>query len=298
MDWQTVLLATTSSLGVSLAGAWWLSQTLVQHRLSRAMEAYKAELKQDADLALGERAAQRQYEYDARKRLYTAIGPLRFQLLLACREWAGRVQAHGSREQTYRMSLAGYYGRSTLYRLLRPLALAELIEREIAYFDFTVDAAAMDCLRFKKAATRMLSGDEVLGDHPGIDWSRQAQHAYTDSLAACAAALIVADSRGERVMRFHEFQALMDDPARVQTLDPFPALLGDFELRSKPLLWARLVGYGHACQRFVDGAGQPLGFETQAFPTERLLQASGDATLLERCSSYVQRIETTVQRRL
>lgn len=297
MDLQTVLLATTSSLGVSLAGAWWLSQTLVQHRLARAMEAYKTELKQDADLALGERASQRQYEYEARKRLYTAIGPLRFQLLLACREWAGRVQAHGSREKTYRMAMAGYYGRSTLYRLLRPLALAELIEREIAYFDFTVDAAAMDCLRFKKAATRMLSGDEVLGDHPAIDWSRQVQHAYSDSLAACAAAMIVADPRGDRVLRFHEFQALATGPG-LAALEPFPTLLDDFEIGAKPLLWARLVGYAHACHRFVEGAGQPLGFEAQDFPTAQLLQASHDATLLARCDSFVQRIEATTQRRL
>jgi len=296
MDLQTVLLATTSSLGVSLAGAWWLSQTLVQHRLTRAMEEYKTELKRDADLQLGERAAQRQYEYDARKRLYTAIGPLRFQLLLACREWAGRVQSHGERE-SYRMNLGGYYGRSTLYRLLRPLALAELIEREVAYFDFTVDSTAMDCLRFKKAAVRMLSGDEVLGDHPAIDWTRQSQHAYTDSLGACASALVVDDPRGERVLRFHEFQALLDTPG-LTALDPFPALLGDFEITAKPLLWARLVGYGQACNQFVQGAGQPLGFEPHSFPTAKLLQASRDTTLLARCETFVQRIEATTLRPL
>lgn len=296
MDLQTVLLATTSSLGVSLAGAWWLSQTLVQHRLTRAMEEYKAELKRDADLQLGERAAQRQYEYDARKRLYTAIGSLRFQLLLACREWAGRVQAHGQRE-SYHMTLDGYYGRSTLYRLLRPLALAELIEREIAFFDFTVDSSAMDCLRFKKAMVRMLSGDEVLHDHPDIDWSRQAQHAYTDALGTCANALVVLETRGARVMRFHEFQALLDTPG-LAALDPFPALLGNFEITAKPLLWARLVGCGHVCNQFVASSGGPLGFEALGFPTALLLQASRDATLLARCDSFVQRIEATTLRPL
>lgn len=296
MDLQTVLVATTSSLGVSLAGAWWLSQTLVQHRLARAMEEYKAELNREGDLALGERAAQRQYEYDARKRLYTAIGPLRFQLLLACGECAGRIGGHGAREHLP-MTLDGYYGRSTLYRLLRPLALAELIEREIAYFDFAVDSAAMDCLRLKKAAARMLNGGDVLGDHPDIDWTRQVQHVYADALSTCTNALVVADPRGDRVMRFHEFEALLVSPVAA-ALDPFPTLLTDFEITKKPLLWARLVGYGYACSRFAQSAGEPLGFDVTPFPTALMLQASGDPTLLAKCEVFVQRIEAATQRPL
>ena len=242
------------------------------------MEDHKAELKREGDLALGERAAQRQYEYDARKRLYTAIGPLRFQLLLACGECAGRIGGHAAREHQ-RMSLDGYYGRSTLYRLLRPLALAlalaELIEREIAYFDFTVDSAAMDCLRFKKAAARMLNGGDVLGDHPDMDWTRQSQHVYADTLGTCANALVVADPRGDRVMRFHEFQALLESPGAT-ALDPFPALLSEFEIAKKPLLWARLVGSGYACSRFAQTAGQPLGLDVTPFPAALLLQARSD----------------------
>lgn len=99
MDWYTILTTATTSLGISAAGAWWLSRTLIQHKLNEAMENHKLTLsthlegakadlqrdinrekagiegaiKQEVDTYLGKAAAQRQYEYDARKRLYTAI---------------------------------------------------------------------------------------------------------------------------------------------------------------------------------------------------------------------------------
>ena len=109
--------------GISAAGAYWLARTLVQHKLNRDIENYKSELarqldaqktlaaqdlerlkntlqleqsrikatmdaqiRMEVEAQLGELAVQRQYEYEARRRLYTAIGPLRFQLLLACRD--------------------------------------------------------------------------------------------------------------------------------------------------------------------------------------------------------------------
>jgi hypothetical protein len=61
--------------------------------LARELEDRKAgiqgSINREVQLQLGERAAQREYEYDARKRLYIAIGPLQFQLLAACRACAG-----------------------------------------------------------------------------------------------------------------------------------------------------------------------------------------------------------------
>jgi hypothetical protein len=63
--------------------------------------------------------AHQQYVLQARQRLYAAIGPLRFQLLIACRELASRVEALS--KGRYDTSTAGYFGQNTLYRLLRPL---------------------------------------------------------------------------------------------------------------------------------------------------------------------------------
>ena len=172
MDWATIVTAVSSSLGLSAVTAAWLSRALISHRLEKDLEAFKSDLERDraidkaevegrirkqVESSLGDLAAQRQYHFDARKRLYTAIGPLRFQMLLACRDLAGRVQSHGL-GRGYALGLDGYYGRSTLFRVLRPLCLAELVERQIAYADFAVDSGAVDLLRFKKSAFAAFSG--------------------------------------------------------------------------------------------------------------------------------------------
>jgi hypothetical protein len=46
-----------------------------------------------------------------------------------------------------------YYGKNTLYRMLRPIAISELIERQIAYADFAVDPSAVKVLRFRRTVS-------------------------------------------------------------------------------------------------------------------------------------------------
>ncbi len=112
-----------------------MSKALVSHRLFKDLEDYKAELKhelgkkkleissevkQRVDTALADRAADREYMLEARKRLYQLIGLLKFQLLLACRDAPYRVNSHGLKA-SYDMSIEGYYGINTIHRILRPL---------------------------------------------------------------------------------------------------------------------------------------------------------------------------------
>jgi len=326
MDVETVVAAVSSSLGLSLAGAYWLARTLVQHRLTEALEQRKSELsrqlethklslsqdlertkgqiqlelgrdkaafdgsiKREVEAQLGQLAAQRQYEYEAKRRLYVAIGPLRFQLLLACRDFAGRVESFHGREQ-YRLTLAGYYGRSTIYRLLRPLAIAELIERQVGVADFAVDPSAVVCLRFRRTITRLLSGDELVLGRPDLDWSAQVQHLYSDTLASCAQALIHREASGaERVLRFDEFDDRLDAEG-FAIVAPLDRLLDQFELKAKPVLWLRLVAYAHACNALIDRLGPGLEFAPRPFPTERLLAAAGDDHTLAHLQATLQRV--------
>lgn len=326
MDIQTVVAAAGSSLGVSLAAAYWLSRTLIQHRLTEALETRKAELsrelethklglsqelerskgqiqlelardkalaegsvKREVETQLGQFAAQRQYEYEARRRLYTAIGPLRFQLLMACRDLSGRIAAFHTQDR-YQLTLGGYYGRSTLYRVLRPLSIGELIERQLGIADFAVDPAAVDCLRFRRTITRILSGDELLAGRPSVNWKAQVEHVFADSVTVCAQALIVREANGsERVLRFDEFNVRLaqEGPGIVA---PFDTLLEGFQAGAKPLLWLRLVAYAAACNALVDRLGGELGFESRAFPTEALLRGTGDAFTLEHLPALCQKV--------
>ena len=306
MDPATVIASATSALGISIATAAWLSRTLVSHRLQKEMEAFKSELeesrvteqaqlegriRQQVETSLGDLAAEREYGLEARKRLYTAIGPLRFQLLLACRDLAGRVQSYGLGRR-YDLGLRGYYGRSTLFRILRPLSLAELVERQIAYADFAVDAGAVDLLRFKKNAFAAFSGGSLVDGHPNVEWNRQEQHVFFDYLGRSANAVIVdGDDAADRVLRFHEFDRLLDKNDARERVSPFPQILNALTPEEKPLFWVRLVAYANLCNDFVNTAGNSIGFEARAYPVEQLLQTTSDRTILENLPEYVRRCE-------
>lgn len=324
MDLTTVGTAVVSSVGTS-AAAYWLVQEVIKNRLQAALEERKSQLSQqletyklglsqdlertksefqlglardkalvegtirkEVETQLGEGAAQRAYELDARRRLYVAIGPLRFQLLLACRDLAGRIESFALREQ-YRMGLDGYYGRSTLYRILRPIAVCELIEEQIALADFSIDPSAIDCLRFRRTITRIFSGDELPGDHPQVNWDSQEQHVYSDSVASCARALIDA-SEGKRVLRFAEFGDLLSKEGNA-TVSPFDTLLTGFEIRAKPILWLRLISYANACNELITRLGGDQ-FAHRVFPTEDCLKRGGDTYILSQLALYMERVKS------
>ena len=294
MDLATVLTAVTSSLGLSAATAAWLSRTLVSHRLQKDLETFKSSLERDrasdqaaiegrireqVERSLGDLAAQREYDLDARKRLYAAIGPLRFQLLLACRDLAGRVQAHGL-GRVYDMSLKGYYGRTSLFRILRPLGLAELVERQIAYADFAVDSGAIDLLRFKGSAFAAFSGGRLVEGHPDVNWNSQVQHIFFDYISRCANVMIAEETEGrERALRFHEFASLLDGKDGTAAFSPFSTIFDGMTPQAKPLLWTRLVVYGHLCNGFVNRTGVVIGFERREYPVAQLLSATEDPTI-------------------
>lgn len=326
MDWNTIVAAVTSSLGVSLAGGYWLARTLVQHELSKSLEQRKAELAQQLDAQktlaaqelerlknalqleqvrfkseldagirkevesqLGDIAAQRQYEYEARRRLYVAIGPLRFQLLVACRDLVSRIVSLGVRGH-YVMNLDGYYARSTVYRLLKPVALAMLIEEQMSLADFSVDQAAIECLRFRRSVTSILSGGELAAEHPNVDWGYQREHVFADSLVSVVQALITRPAGAPaRPLRFDEFSGKLNQEGWAG-FAPFDHLLDQFQCDSKPILWLRMVAYAHACNALVLRQGAALGFESQPFDTPALLLRAHDPFIDNSMEQMLERI--------
>jgi hypothetical protein len=328
MDIDTVVAAVSSSLSLSLAGAYWMGRTLVQHQLTEALEQRKSELsrqlethklalsqdlertkgqiqldlgrdkaafdgsiRHEVESQLGQLAAKRQYEYEAKRRLYLAIGPLRFQLLLACRDFARRIESICAREH-YVLTLSGYYGRSTVYRLLRPLAIAELIERQVGVADFAVDPSAVVCLRFRRTITRLLCGDELVHGRPDLDWSAQLQHLFADVLSACAQSLIQHEANGgERVLRFDEFDAKLQAEG-FGCVSPLDRLLDQFEPKAKPVLWLRLVAYAHACNALINRLGVAIAFQPHDMPTVALIAAAGDDHTRTHLDATLERIRT------
>jgi hypothetical protein len=210
--------------------------------------------------------------------------------LVACSDLAGRIERHRLYER-YDTGLDAYYGRSTLYRILRPIAIAELIEHQIAVTDFAVDESAIDCLRFKKTVTRIFSGDGIVCSHPGANWKNQEQHAFADSVSASANVLIHrAAGVPDRILRFDEFKTWLDEHPH-SALEPFPTLLRDFSVDSKPILWVRLVAYGNACSSLINRLGCPLGFETRVFPIRALLAMTTDTYIASHIDQYCKEVQ-------
>jgi len=332
MDLITFFATVGSASGLTLGAAHWLTKRLVDHRLEKDLSAYKAELderlatakaalderltlkkveldahvaegkalldaslRKDVEDYLGDRAADRQYRLDARKRLYSAIGPLRFQLIIASGELANRVANIGTGTQPYSLSIGGYFGKSTAFRMLRVFGLAELIERQVTHADFSVDPATIDLLRFKTAAFRCLSSGSVSLGHPREDWSEQVEHIFYDTLTNIAAAMIVSDDAGHRIMRFDEFSAFLADADGRKRLDPLPRLFDNFTATRKPLFWLRLVALANVCMSFGRSEGPQIGVIPDDLQIAELLQAAQDEFIDSHLDTYKKTFDSLFQ---
>ena len=241
-----------------------------------------------------ERKARVDYEYMARKRLNEVIGPLRMQLLFSARDLIGRVHRHTNGR--WNMDPSGTFVRSFVYRILRPLAVAQLIERQMSIADFSVDPEAIALLRFKRAGERMLTGSKVVRKHPDEDWSTQSGHLFRDNLRAAAAKLIAEDESGPVVIDYARFQRensnLQESPELRDLTQIF--IRCENNLAENPLFWLRLVGYAYACSRLIAELGTAIGFEDKPLPASDMLHAVEDSRISQHVADYLQVFDSIV----
>lgn len=237
--------------------------------------------------SLARRQALLDYEYNAKKRLYEVIGPLRFQLLVACRDVVRRVTGH-TRSQHWDMDPAGYYGHNTLYRLLRPLAICTLIERRMNAADFSVDPQTIALLKFEVGAYRMLTNKDPLPYYDDkIDWATQSQHVFRDNLKRASTALITEDGDGGPVvMDYSEFLASFPDPAQDVRLAPLAKILrrSRTSMANNAAFWTRVVGYAYLCQQFIAAHGSAMGFTDRTLDVKALVEITQDPAMLKHSS--------------
>lgn len=237
-----------------------------------------------------------EYEFTARKRLYEAIGPLRFQLLMAARDFDRRVKPHHLAD--WDMSNP-YYLSSFVYRFLRPIAIAELIQQHVAVVDFSVDPTARQLLGFEAATYRLLGSDDALPFYPGFDWGSETQHVFRDNLRTAAVLLIRADPSGKaRVVGYGEFcDANLISERR---LSPVVQLFTSCErnLTENPVWWVRLVGYAYACAWLVAQQGSDLGFNTSEMDVREMIGAVDDRDILAHLDDYPAIFDKVLERPL
>ncbi|HXQ37540.1 MAG TPA: hypothetical protein VN843_26245, partial [Anaerolineales bacterium] len=176
-----------------------------------------------------------------------------------------------------------------LYRLLRPIAIAELIEQQITYADFSVDLAALELLRFKRAASLALSDGDIVLTHPKVNWNYQTEHLFSGTISRLANSFIIPDedvSNKKRPMNFNDFEVFVGKPKNLNLFEPLATILEDFTIAGKPIFWLRLICLGYICNEYVAQAGKAVGFESYPFDLHKLLSNSGDDYILSNTERY------------
>ena len=280
------------SSAVALASGFlasWLTYRFIKRQEIIDQAKVQGDIRKEVEAYLGDKSAEREYNLEARKRLYHVIGPLRFQLVIACRDVVSRIMLYGF-DQSYSMTMRKYYGRNTLYRLLRPLAISELIEQQITYADFSVDLASIGLLRYKKAAHMAFSDGDTVLNHPKANWNFQEEHLFSGTVSNLANSIIIRDDEAaikKRPMHFHEFEAFIRDPENMKLVSPLANILDDFNIKDKPIFWARLVCFGYIFNVHIEQAGKDIGFENHPFDLEKLLMLSSDEYITNNIENYL-----------
>lgn len=279
IDIATLIASVLGAGTTAFAVLQWSSKPFFDSRL----EALKAELSRDNALTLGDAEADRKYRFEARQRLYTAVGPLRFQLIQSAVFVRDRITNNAS--HPYSFASRGYFYRSTLYRLARLIGLLELIEREMAYFDFSVDESMLRLVRFRALIFEALSGSDFLLDHPARDYSSEREHVFRDTLPVIAVSMLTATTSGERLIRVDEFNAVLAQGGPY--LEPLASQIAALDPHETPVMWLRMVAIAAVCNALLESEtalAEALGAKRYVF--EKMLAASDDAFIAANRDAY------------
>lgn len=223
-----------------------------------------------------EHDAERDYEYEARKKLYNEAEPLLFRLGEAAENALYRVislartaRDHnlGSTSRSW-LSGPGYYMASTIYNLLAPSAVYRLLRERLTFVDLGV--APRIQMKYLLAKIHYLSFTEdfplagieptlaynpfvdnwqtMRAEDPGRYWRQGTNIGWVD---VAVDSLLATDSAGNRrVVSFGEFQQLFDKSARSEdsALAPFIELFLHFDPETRPVLWRILVLQAVTCR--------------------------------------------------
>lgn len=226
-------------------------------------------LRDDLQRAREDRNARRDYEYEARKRLYTECEPLLFQLAQMAEAARSRVLslARSARTEDLRstpdgwLTGQGYYLLTTMYRFVAPAAVFRLIQRRLTFVDLSLDRHIAlryelgRCLYrsyrrdFEVASMQPVLtydpdkrvSDEERRSHP--EWFGK-QGIYAGVLDNLADALIVLEpDQPSRCMTNGEFEhAYKDEQSAIhQQFRSVARLFTGFHPRTRPVLWRLLV---------------------------------------------------------
>ncbi|HEY0486099.1 MAG TPA: hypothetical protein VGD72_07610 [Mycobacteriales bacterium] len=227
-----------------------------EERRDQAVRTLQAEL----DASARERDAQRDYEYEARKRLYAEIHPLFFQLAEAselCFERIVRLQ--GSRSFRLLEDGEGFLVVNTAHRLMAPIVLVHLIQRRLTAVDLRLDRTLhAQYLVARELPYTFGRGEEIAEVEPALEylWSSDddRQHLGSSESEMTTELLLVGEPDGtRRCATYPEFESRYFREAEVRDLtQPVRRWLQGANPRTKPVLWRLLLSQAFLCRMLAD----------------------------------------------
>src|ERR1700738_1369905 len=152
VDWPVILSSAVVAAVVSTAGS--VIAAVVSRRteidvakINEAIEPGKIRLSSELAEKSDAANAKREYEYDARKRLYAQCEPLLFQSLDLIQGGRRRVESLARSAKSRDICVDGsgwlashnYYWQSTVYYLLAPLTSYRILQRRITAIDLRLE---------------------------------------------------------------------------------------------------------------------------------------------------------------
>lgn len=238
--------------------------------------------------------ARRDYEYEARKRLYKESEPLLFQLAEAAENALYRIYslARTARSGHLDPTLAdgwlhrpnNYYSLSTAYYLLAPLAHARLLQQTLTGVDLELDQTIHLKYILAKRILLSFTDDFTFAKvTPTVEYNPEAEGErkegiYLGLLDHVLSALLTPN---RQVMSYGEFEkAVLRGEDFGIVVEPFFELLIDFHPEQQPIFWRILLAQAHIYLAFSRGL-QPGHIEpfqlTRLTQEERQWLASRDA---------------------
>jgi hypothetical protein len=291
---STSVLTSVIAAGASLAGA--LITAILGQRIKRRNDERLEQLKAELGESQAERNAQRDYRYEAIKRLYTDLQPLLFQLSELCD--SAYLHTRGLARTARNGNLGAgpeswlrdeYFLVSTVYRLLVPVAVLRLMQRRLTFVDLSVDEELGQQYRFARAlAGTWNSGFDLAGKAPRLEYrphdgdaaARAAeqpavyalQHLYAGQLDQTVGCLVVQDPDAPlRHRTYGEFEDEYRNGSAREQMAPAVRLLSSFHPRTHPVLWRMLVVQSHLHRAIGRTFAENVGVvvtPTQALPVE------------------------------
>jgi hypothetical protein len=248
-------------------------------RLTTEMERQKVSLAAELAEHKAVRDARRDYEYEARKRLYAQCEPLIFQAAEQAEMGRRRIMslARTCRHQDLMpdgrgwLSDRGYYFQSTAYFLLAPMTSAKILQRRLTSIDLSLEPRIRVGYEILKLLFVSFTDDHALAKLPPVlpyspdeadpgkphrgrllrraPQTYQRQGFYLGTLETIVEALIVPESTGSggtlpRCMSFGEFEAAWDNRTgefRNIVIPRLSELLTGFHPLARPALWRVLA---------------------------------------------------------